>query len=242
MIYKTLTRAVAQEIQALRGTFRRSPDPREQEARIIDQFHQLYYDGRANTQTWRETFWMGHQVLKCPLDLWLYQELLHDLRPDLVIETGTAYGGSALFLAHALDSLGTGRIVTVDVEARAGRPDHERITYVTGSSIDPVVIQPIVDAAAKVETVLVVLDSDHRYDHVLAEMRALGPLVTPGSFLIVEDTNINGHPVCPDYGPGPMEAVNAFLSERHDFQIDPRWEKFILSFNPRGLLRRSGAP
>jgi cephalosporin hydroxylase len=173
--------------------------------------------------------------------MWQYQEILHDLRPDLVVETGTAYGGSALFLAHTLDLLGTGRVMTVDVEPRPGRPEHPRIEYVSGSSVDASVVAHLSHAAAQAKTVMVILDSDHKRDHVLAELRNLGPLVTPGSFLIVEDTNLNGHPVEPDYGPGPMEAVNAFLSECGEFEIDPRWEKFFLSFSPRGYLRRRTA-
>jgi cephalosporin hydroxylase len=234
-----LTRAVAHEIRTLRGAFyRRLSHTRAQEAEIVDQFHRLYFDARAYNMTWRNTFWMGHQVLKCPLDLWQYQEILHDLRPDLIVETGTAFGGSTLFLAHTLDLLGAGRVMTVDLEPRSGRPTHERITYITGSSVDPKVLQPVFDAAARARTVMVILDSDHRREHVLAELRTLGPLVTPGSFLIVEDTNLNGHPVEPHYGPGPMEALDAFLAERDDFEIDPRWEKFFLSFNPRGFLRR----
>jgi cephalosporin hydroxylase len=234
-----LARAFAHEVRTLRGAFyRRLSNSRRQEAAIVDQFHRLYFDARTYNMTWRNTFWMGHPVLKCPLDLWQYQEILHDLRPDLIVETGTAFGGSALFLAHALDLLGTGRVITIDLEPRSGRPEHERITYIAGSSVDPHVTQAIVDAAANAKTVMVILDSDHRRDHVLAELRTLGPLVTPGSFLIVEDTNLNGHPVEPQYGPGPMEAVNTFLSEQGDFEIDPRWEKFLLSFSPRGYLRR----
>jgi cephalosporin hydroxylase len=103
------------------------------------------------------------------------------------------------------------------------------------------VVERIAAEAERARTVMVILDSDHKRDHVLAELRCLGPLVTPGSFLIVEDTNLNGHPVEPDYGPGPMEAVEAFLAERKDFEIDPRWEKFFLSFSPRGYLRRRAA-
>lgn len=239
MMLDKLRRALAHEIRTLRGAFyRRLSLSREHEAEIVDRFHKLYFDARAYNMTWRDTFWMGHAVLKCPLDLWQYQEILYDLRPDLVIETGTAFGGSALFLAHTLDHLGKGRVMTVDVEPRSGRPEHERITYLAGSSLDPKAVEPILEAAADAKTVIVILDSDHRRDHVLAELRSLGPLVTPGSFLIVEDTNLNGHPVEPDYGPGPMEAVDAFLSERDDFEVDPRWEKFFLSFSPRGYLRR----
>ena len=90
---------------------------------------------------------------------------------------------------------------------------------------------------------LVLLDSDHSREHVLDELRAYSPLVTPGSYVIVEDTNLNGHPVWPDFGPGPMEAVDIFLSESDDFVIDTSREKFYLTWNPRGYLKRvKGSP
>ncbi len=234
-----LSRALLHEVKTLRGAlYRRLSSSREREASIVDQFHKLYFDARAYNMTWRNTFWMGHAVLKCPLDLWQYQEILHERRPDLIVETGTAFGGSALFLAHTLDILGNGQVMTIDIEPREGRPKHNRITYISGSSTDEQVIAPVRKAAAAAKTVMVILDSDHYMDHVLGEMRCLAPLVTPGSYLIVEDTNLNGHPVEPEYGPGPMEALDAYLAESQDFEIDPRWEKFFLSFNPRGFLKR----
>jgi cephalosporin hydroxylase len=205
---------------------------------IVDQFHRLYYDPSQADAPWLHTYWMGHSTLKCPLDLWQYQEIIHDLRPDLIVETGTYNGGSTLFLAHMLDLLGCGQVISLDIEERPGRPVHDRITYVAGSSIDRDVLRPVFDAARRATTVMVILDSDHSRDHVLAEMRTLGPLVTRGSFLIVEDTIVNGHPVEPGFGPGPMEAVDDFLAENDAFEIDPRWRKFLLSFNPRGYLRR----
>ena len=85
-----------------------------------------------------------------------------------------------------------------------------------------------------------ILDSDHSYDHVLAELHAYSPIVTPGSYLIVEDTNINAHPVYEEFGPGPMEAVQDFLKERDDFEVDHSREKLLLTFNPHGWLRRLG--
>lgn len=87
-------------------------------------------------------------------------------------------------------------------------------------------------------TVMTVLDSDHTMDHVLHELRAYGPLVTKDSYLVVEDTNINGHPVLPAWGPGPREAVDRYLAETDEFLIDERREKFLLTFNPRGFLKR----
>lgn len=216
---------------------RRLAHSRAQEAEIIDQFHRLYYEA-APHQTWQNTFWMGHRILKCPTDLWQYQEIFHEVRPDLVIETGTCYGGSALYMAHLCDVLGQGRVITVDLQPREGRPSHPRITYVTGSSVDPAIVAALRSAAAHAARVVVILDSDHSQGHVAAELAALADFVTPGSYLVVEDTNVNGHPVDPAHGPGPMEAVDEFLSSRPEFAIDPRGDKFFMTFNPRGYLKR----
>jgi cephalosporin hydroxylase len=202
----------------------------------VDAFHRLYYDDFH--QTWAQTLWLGTRAFKCPFDLWMYQELLAAIRPDLLVETGTAAGGSALFLASCMDMLGNGRIVTIDINDRADRPQHDRITYVHGSSVDPEVVDRVRGLAADARAVIVVLDSDHRRDHVLAEMRAYSTLVTQGSYLIVEDTNVNGHPVLPDFGPGPHEAVETFLAEGAPFVRDRSCERFLMTFNPGGYLRR----
>jgi cephalosporin hydroxylase len=172
---------------------------------VTDRFHRHYYDSRV----WQnQTRWLGVPAQKCPLDLWIYQELLHELRPDLIVETGTSKGGSALYLAAICDLLDQGQVITIDVRP-VRQPEHPRITYITGSSTDPPTLTQVREAAHSAFQVMVLLDSDHHADHVLAELRAYAPLVTPGSYLIVEDTNINGHPVrAQDIdGPGPAEAV-----------------------------------
>ncbi len=87
---------------------------------------------------------------------------------------------------------------------------------------------------------MIILDSDHSRENVTRELVAYSPLVTQGSYLIVEDTNVNGHPVLPDFGAGPMEAVEAFLAAHPTFEVDERREKFLMTFNPRGFLRRTG--
>ena len=208
---------------------------------LIDTFHQIYYKlGHDRKGTWQETFWMGVQTEKCPLDMWIYQELLHSIRPQLILETGTRHGGSALFFCHMCDLLGGGEVVTVDVNRPDRPPEHPRLTYLTGSSTDGAIVRQVHDRAAGKSPVLVILDSDHRRNHVLAEMRAYHDLVTPGSYMIVEDSNVNGHPVWPDFGPGPMEAIEDFLRENGDFHIDKVCEKFLLTFNPNGFLRKRG--
>ena len=217
---------------------------------IIDQFHKLYYDSSVHDKTWINTQWLGIPVAKTPLDSWIYQELIYTLKPDLIIETGTYLGGSAFFMATVCDLLGKGKLITVDtqdletVKSRIKtvppimRPPHPRITYLLGSSIAPDIIEPIKRAAHDAQQVMVFLDSDHTQHHVAEELRVYSPLVSKGSYLVVEDTNINGHPVYPGFGPGPMEALKEFLVDNKDFIVDESMEKHLMTFNPKGYLRR----
>ena len=201
---------------------------------VTDAFHRLYYDSAV----WKDTYWLGTRAQKCPLDLWIYQEILQETKPDLILETGTAHGGSALYLASVCELLGRGEVVTVDISPIEGRPEHDRITYLTGPSTADEVVAEVKGHVAMHERVLVILDSDHSCNHVLDELRTYGPWVSPGSYLIVEDTNVNGHPVLPEHGPGPMEALEEFLAETEDFEIDTAREKFFFTYNPRGFLRK----
>ena len=236
-----LRRAIVHEFKTLRGAIYRriSVNPADEQA-LVDEFHRLYFDARAFNMTWRNTHWMGHAILKCPLDLWLYQEMLHKVRPAVVVETGTAFGGSAHYLASMMDLLNHGRVITIDVEDRPGRPDHPRISYLTGSSTDPDMVRSVRELIGDAAPVVVLLDSDHAMAHVAAELRLYAPLVTPDSYLIVEDTNLNGHPVFADHGPGPMEALEIFLPAHPEFAHDTSMDKFFLTFNPRGFLKRTG--
>lgn len=203
---------------------------------ITNRFHKLYYYRRA--QTWRNTRWLGTDVLKCPLDLWIYQELLHEVQPDWIIETGTAFGGSASYLATLCDVLGRGQVLTIDPLHRDGRPQHPRIRYLRGLSTDGEILAQVTSAISGARAVLVLLDSDHSYENVLAELRAYSGFVTPGSYCVVEDGNVGGHPVAREFGAGPLEAVRTFLAETDAFEVDRAREKFYLTFNPSGYLRR----
>jgi cephalosporin hydroxylase len=206
-----------------------------QQNHVANKFHVIYYDSGV----WQKTTWLGTPVWKCPLDLWLYQEILFTIKPDLIIETGTALGGSALYLASLLDLLGNGQIMSVDIETREDRPRHSRITYVHGSSTAPEIIKSMQQFSEDKKAVIVVLDSDHSKTHVIQEMELYGPLVTRGSYMIVEDTNINGHPVLRDFGSGPYEAVEEYLKNHNDFFIDYEKEKFMISFNVHGYLKKA---
>jgi cephalosporin hydroxylase len=207
---------------------------------IVALFHRLYYKvGAERNGTWQQTTWMGVRTEKLPSDMWIYQEILHLVRPDFILETGTCRGGSALFFCQMMDLIGgpgACDVVTVDINRPENPPQHPRLTYLTGSSTDDAIVAEVRRRAAGKRSVLVVLDSDHTRDHVLAEMRAYHDLVTPGSYMIVEDSNVNGHPVWPTHGPGPMEAIEAFMNENTDFVIDKQAEKFLFTFNPNGYL------
>jgi cephalosporin hydroxylase len=198
-------------------------------------FHNRWYEIQG------EVSWLGIPTLKCPLDLWIYQEILFEKRPDLIIETGTAMGGTTAYLAAMCDLIDSGRIVTIDWRERDGRPPHPRITYVQGNAIGPRALEQVRQAVRPEDSVMVILDSGHRCEFVLEELRRYAPLVSPGQYLIVEDTNVNGHPVRPDFGPGPMEAVQEFLRDDElgrEFVPDRSREKFLLTFNPSGFLLR----
>jgi cephalosporin hydroxylase/ketosteroid isomerase-like protein len=205
----------------------------------IRNFQKLYLDSYLFGKTWTHTYWRGVPLYKCPLDLWVYQELIHELKPDLIVETGTCAGRSALFMADICEMLGTGHIITYDaLEHEDGQPPHDRITYLVGSSISDEIAAQVEARVPAGGTVMVMLDSDHRRDHVLEELHIYSRFVSRGSYLIVEDSFLNGHPVRPDYGPGPMEAIDDFLAESDRFVIDREREKFLMTFNPRGYLHK----
>jgi cephalosporin hydroxylase len=209
---------------------------------VADRFHDLYYS-KLDAGRGLHTIvlsWMGYEMLKCPLDLWIYQELIVLNRPDIIIETGTYKGGSALYLASVCDMIDHGAVVTIDIDAthEPMRPHHQRITYLHGSSTADDSLARVTDIVADSRNVMVILDSDHAKDHVLAELRAYCSFVPVGGYLIVEDTNINGHPTYPGFGPGPWEAVESFLDENKNFVADRTCERFILTMCPGGFLRR----
>jgi cephalosporin hydroxylase len=210
---------------------------------VVEAFWRMYGEKRV----WMETDWLGTQVLKCPLDLWMYQEIVFRTRPDVIVETGTWAGGGALFLASVCELIGEGRVLTIDVKEHhdpeyvlvaggKGRPWHPRITYLTGSSVDPETIADVRAEIGEQEKVMAILDSDHSKDHVLAELRAYAPLVSEGCYLIVEDTSVGR--IVPDFGPSPDEAVEEFLREDPSFLVDRGCEKFLLTFNPSGYLKK----
>lgn len=218
------------------GTIDISLTAEEQE--IVDRFHALSY------RRWNEGFgtlalsWLGYQALKCPMDMWIYQELLVEQRPDFIIECGTCYGGSAYYFASLCQLLDRGRVITIDSVDVPDRPQHGRITYLLGRSTEPETLDRVRALIGSSKNCLVILDSDHSQQNVLAELQAYHGFVPVGGYLVVEDTNVHGHPVFHQHGPGPMEAVDEFLAVNPHFESDRSRERFLMTLYPRGYLRR----
>jgi cephalosporin hydroxylase len=191
------------------------------------------------------TRWRGTPIVKLPADLWTLQELIYELQPDLVIETGTAHGGSASYMAHLLDLNQRGRIVTIDPHDYPDRPAHPRIEYWAASSVDPAVIERLTPIVAAAGTVMVILDSLHSTHHVRQEIALYAPFVTRGSYLLVEDGCVDGNPVAPGYVDpydnqpgGPQAAIQELLATSDAFEVDVSRHKFLVTFNPNGYLKR----
>ncbi|PEB52879.1 cephalosporin hydroxylase [Bacillus pseudomycoides] len=200
---------------------------------LIEEFHKYYY----NSLVWAtSTKWLGVPMQKCPLDLFLYQEMIYEIKPDLIIECGTHSGGSALFFSSMLDLIQKGKIISIDIAPQPNLPTHPRLTYLQASSISPEAIEKVRSMINPGDVVMAILDSDHSKNHVLDELRLYSKFVTIGSYLVAEDTNINGHPVLPNWGPGPMEALEEFLGENNEFVIDESKHKFFVTFHPKGFL------
>jgi cephalosporin hydroxylase len=202
--------------------------------KLIDDFHRLWYDEAGKKLTWASTSYMGVKLWKCPFDMWLYAELVHQVQPALIIETGTAFGGSALYFAHLMDQIGHGKVLSIDLNpVQKTYPRHPRINYLGGYSSTH--LRSVRDAGIMaVEAVrgqgaiMVILDSNHAAKHVLQELDCYAQLVTPASYLVVEDTNLNGHPIDPERGigppegkgPGPFEALEKWLPKHPEFVVD----------------------
>jgi cephalosporin hydroxylase len=206
---------------------------------VIEMFNRVHY----SSGVWWKTTWVGIPTQQNPCDMWTMQEIVSELRPDFIVETGTANGGSSLFFAMILAQVNDrGRVITVDINPQIEAASklqifRERVEIIEGDSVSDEVINRIA-ARVKGHTVLVTLDSLHTKDHVLKELKLYCKLVSLNSYLIVQDTNLNGHPSYPDFGPGPMEAVNEFLIENKDFAIDRSMEKQLLTYYPSGYLKR----
>ena len=213
-------------------------DPQEVR-KLVTKFNQYYY----LSGVWEGATFLGVTSLQNPCDNWVLQEMITQLKPDLIIETGTYKGGTTLFYAMILEQVNPdGRIVSIDIEpdvAKASQYEVFRrmVEVVTSDSVAPELIAKLRERA-RGRMVLVILDSLHTKAHVAKELEAYAPLVSVGSYIVVADTNVNGHPVIPKFGPGPYEAVSDFLARHPEFEADRLQERFHLTFYPNGFLKR----
>ena len=140
------------------------PPLTEQERRTVDDFSSLverWTHSRRGGEGPLSVDWLGYVAQKSPLDLWIYQEILVETKPDLIIETGKCLGGSALYLATICELIGAGRIVSIDLVEQEGRPQHPRLSYVAGSSVDTHVVETVKSGVRPGDRIMVILDSDH---------------------------------------------------------------------------------
>jgi len=196
----------------------------------------------------KQCYWLGHRALKNPMDAWIYQEIIYEVKPDIIVEMGNKNGGSTLFLASILQLLGHGEVLAIDVNHEGFTAFHPRIGLITGDCSDEEIIGQVKDKC-RGKRVLVIHDAEHTRDAVLRDLRNYAPLVSPGSYFIVEDS-IQGVPgFCPDserlHGPfllpdidTPLQGIKTFLRENKDFYVDVSRERYILTANYRGFLRR----
>ena len=206
---------------------------------IADLFHMMYY-GSEDSPLMTGTFWQGVPLWKNPMDMWMYQEIIHRNKPDYIIETGTYKGGSAAFMADMCYLVGKGKVISIDIADRVeGEAKRFNIQYIVEDSSKAYIANHLSQQFALKDKIMVVLDSNHTKEHVLKELDLYAPFVSKGQYLIVEDTNV-GRQVAPlDSGPGPYEALQEWLPKHPEFKVDKTCEKFGLTFNPDGFLKRS---
>ena len=195
--------------------------------------------------------WLGLPIVQMPEDILVTQEIIWASKPTVIIETGVAWGGSILLSASMLQLLGAGRVVGVDLNLGdhvrdwvMDYPFSDRIKLLKGSSVDPEIVAAALDGVTSEDRVMVILDSNHSHDHVLAELRAYAPHVTNGQYLIVADTIVETVPSHADRprawgkGDNPATALAQYLKETDRFAVDEQIDQRLLtSFTPGGYCR-----
>lgn len=185
---------------------------------------------------WQKMTWKGIDVAKTPEDMWLYQEAIWNLKPELIVEFGTSLGGTALFYADILDLIGSSmaQVITVDIKETPNLPEHKRLTCLGGeSSLSGEVEEFIRNAAVECSgPIMVIEDSDHTAAHVRAELDKYSDIVTPGSYFVVEDLS------WPELDTDVRKAMNGFLFDHPDFQVDATKDKYLVTLAPGGWLKR----
>jgi cephalosporin hydroxylase len=197
--------------------------------------------------------WMGRPIIQYPQDMIAMQEIIWSVKPDLIIETGIAHGGSLIYYASLLELIGKGEVLGIDIDIREhnrkeieGHPMYKRIKMIQGSSIDDAIVNQVKEFAKGKPVVLVCLDSNHTHEHVLGELNSYSPLVTHGSYIVTFDTIVED---LPDgyfsqkrpwgISNNPRTAVSEFLQANKNFEVDASIDnKLLISVAPGGYLKR----
>ena len=185
-----------------------------------------------------ESSYWGIKTLKCPLDFWVYSEILYKIKPDLLIEIGNFHGGSALSFAHIFDNLKKGTVLGIDIDHRNVADEaraHKRINLIESDAT--LCIDQVSQFVKDDMKVLVIEDSSHEYENTLKLLEGYSKFVTKNSYYIVEDT-ICHHGLDVGPKPGPFEAVQDFMNDNNDFMIDKDCENFGITWNPNGYLKK----
>ena len=210
----------------------------------------LWLKAAAQHKLMYEPTWLGRPVIQFPTDIVAIQELLWNVQPDAVVETGVAHGGSLILSASILELIGRGKVVGVDVEIRPhnraaieAHPMYHRIKLIEGSSIADTTICAVRREVAEAKTIVVFLDSNHSEHHVLEELELYGPLVTPGSYIVAHDGAQAWVWDIPRGKPEwkndhPLTAIHRFLSTHAEFTIDPHWTRYGVTSSPDGWLKK----
>jgi cephalosporin hydroxylase len=205
---------------------------------LADDLRDTFTAAYHRTLAWRETRWLGRRVSSAPTDLLTYQEILTEVRPDWVIETGAGGGGRAYFLASVCELLGHGEVISI-AERQPEKPLlHQRVRYLVAAPHTPEARDKVVAIVGDRPHALVILGSRTRRERTRREFELFAPLVPVGSYVIVEHTVLNGFPVDASFGPGPHEALRRLLNLHGDFLADTARERHALTFNQGGFLRR----
>ncbi len=237
--YKPLTVVSKLTEISLEDMAQRVITSREKHGPMLQQYHEAWYNSE---HTWHYTHFCGVGLMKCPNDLWIYQDLVATHRPKTIVETGTYQGASALWFAFLMEMMQIegGRVLTVDIDDHR-RCAHPRITFLGGDSTDPHLVDGIAQVVAEQDgPLLVCLDSDHSAEHVRRELELYAPLVKVGDWLVVEDTNIgwgdDGEHKGDRGAQGGLEDY--LLAHQGEFAQDVLCERYLLTMNPGGWLRR----
>ena len=196
--------------------------------------------------------WLGRPIIQYPQDMIAIQEIIYNIQPELIIETGIAHGGSLIFHASICELIGKGEVLGIDIDIREHNSIEikkhkmfKRISMLQGSSISPQIIEEVKKITQGKEKVLVILDSNHTHDHVLEEIKLYSPFVTKDSYLMVFDTIVEdlpedmhtGRPWAK--GNNPKTAVLEFLKTNTDFEIDDSIDsKLLITVSPSGFLKK----